>query len=379
MRLIRRILYVTGTRADFGLMRSTLKRIEADTRLSLEIVATGMHLEAAYGLTITEIEQSHLSIAARVRIENGVPNGALMAANVGRMLTGFVPVFEAVRPEIVLLLGDRGEMLAGAIAALHLNIPAAHIHGGERSGTVDEPIRHAISKLSTLHLVATQESRTRLISMGEAESTIHVVGAPGIDGMADLPHRDRKQLAIDYGLDASQPMALLVYHPVLQEAVAAGEHITAIIDSLLTAGVQIIALKPNSDAGSALVRNILEARAASGQIHLFTHLARPTFIAFMATVNIMIGNSSSGIIEAATFGTPVINIGSRQNLRERNSNITDVGVDRNHISDAITTVLGKHRHPRVNIYGDGHAGKRIVDILATLDLDLHSHGKTNAY
>lgn len=375
----RRIVYITGTRADFGLMQSTLKHLDGDPRLSLSVVATGMHLDPAYGLTVAEIEQAGLTIAARIDIEKGTPSGALMGANVGRMLTGFIPPLQAEAPDLVLLLGDRGEMLAGAIAALHLNIPVAHIHGGERSGTVDEPVRHAISKLSSLHLVATQQSRTRLIAMGEAEANIHVVGAPGLDGLAELPQRDRQALAREHGLDAGRSIALLVYHPVLQEAAAAGDHVTAIVDALLSAGAQVVALKPNSDAGSGAVRDRLESYAAAGRIHLFTHLPRTAFTEFMAAADVMVGNSSSGIIEAATFGTPVVNIGSRQNLRERNANITDVGVEREDIIAAIAAALSRGRYPARNVYGDGHAGERIDELLATTDLAALSLGKTNAY
>lgn len=376
---VRRILYVTGTRADFGLMRSTLERINTDPRMALNVVVTGMHLDAAYGLTVGEIEQAQLPIAGRVDILPGQPSGALMAANVGRMLTGLVPVLERVAPDVVLLLGDRGEMLAGAIAALHLNVPVAHIHGGERSGTVDDPVRHAISKLSSLHLVATQQSRNRLVKMGEDEETIHVVGAPGLDGLAELPQRDRLQLAAEFGLDPNRTMALLVYHPVLQEAAEAGEQVAKIVKVLLAGRTQIVALKPNSDAGSTLVRRELEGLAAAGHIQLFTHFERAVFTEFMAAADIMVGNSSSGIIEAATFGTPVINIGQRQNLRERNGNVIDVGVDDIAIGQAITAALNGPRYPRVNVYGDGKAGGRIAEILATVDIEALSHGKTNAY
>lgn len=375
----RHIVYITGTRADFGLMQSTLFRIDGDPRLSLSVVATGMHLDPAYGGTVAEIKQAGLRIAAQVGIGAGLPSGALMGANVGRMLTGFIPVLQAEAPDVVLLLGDRGEMLAGAIAAIHLNIPVAHIHGGERSGTVDEPVRHAISKLSSLHLVATSESRNRLIAMGEAELNIHVVGAPGLDGLGSLPRRDRLALIGEYGLDPTRAIALLVYHPVLQEAAAAGAHVATIVESLLAAGTQVIALKPNSDAGSEAVRERLEVYAAEGRVILFTHLPRIAFVEFMAAADVMVGNSSSGIIEAATFGTPVINIGSRQNLRERNANITDVGVEREDISTAIAAALGRRRYPVSNVYGDGHAGERIAELLATADLAALSSGKTNAY
>lgn len=375
----RRILYISGTRADFGLMRSTLRRIDADPRLALDVLATGVHLDPAYGLTVREIEEAGLALSARVAIEPGEPSGALMASNLGRMLTGFVPAIQASAPDIVLLLGDRGEMLAGAIASIHLNIPVAHIHGGERSGTVDEPVRHAISKLSNIHLVATEESRQRLIAMGEAESSVHVVGAPGIDGLTDVPLRDRATLVRDHGLDPAWPIALMVYHPVLQEAGTAGEQASAIVSCLLDAGVQVVALKPNSDAGSESVRAVLEEHADKGDILFFTHLARPAFIEFMAAADVMVGNSSSGIIEAASFGTPVVNIGSRQNLRERNANVTDVSVEPAGIAVALGAALRHGRHPRANVYGDGRAGERIANILATADLADMTHGKANAY
>lgn len=375
----RRILYVSGTRADFGLMKSTLQLVQTDQRFALDLVVTGMHLDAAYGMTVNEIEQAGLNVVARIPVTDGTPSGALMGSNVGRMTTGLVSAFEAASPDLVLLLGDRGEMLAGAIAALHLNIPIAHIHGGERSGTVDEPVRHAISKLSHLHLVATEQSHERLIRMGEPEHTVHVVGAPGLDGLAELPRRSKAQLAIDHGLRTDQPIALLVFHPILQESMAAGTHIAAIIDSLLSSNMQVVALKPNSDSGSAAVRAVLERRADAGDITLYTHLTRPVFVEFMSRADVMIGNSSSGIIEAATFGTPVINIGSRQNLRQRNGNITDVGVDGDAIKRAITAVISAPRPQPGNVYGDGRAGPRIIEALAAMDLVGLSGGKTNAY
>ncbi|MHA6645989.1 UDP-N-acetylglucosamine 2-epimerase [Mesorhizobium sp. A623] len=375
----RKICYVTGTRADFGLMLSTLRLLDADSSIDLAIVATGMHLLADYGSTINEVVASGLKLAGRVAIAEGEPGGSLMAANIGRMLIGFTETFAASRPDIVLLLGDRGEMLAGAIAALHLNIPIAHIHGGERSGTIDEPIRHAISKLSHIHLVATEQSRRRLISMGERQDTVHVVGAPGLDSLSGLEIQNRTALMQRHGLDPDRGLSLLVYHPVLHETGQAGGDVTAITDALKHAGLQIVALKPNSDAGGAAVRDILEARAAAHDLTLFTHLPRAEFVQFMANADLMIGNSSSGIIEAASFGTPVINLGSRQNLRERNHNTVDIGIDAAAIKSAIGAIVGAPRPVATNIYGDGRAGPRIAATLAELDLTSFKQGKSNAY
>jgi GDP/UDP-N,N'-diacetylbacillosamine 2-epimerase (hydrolysing) len=302
-----------------------------------------------------------------------------MAKNIGRMLIGFTTALESIRPDVVLVLGDRGEMLAGALAAIHLNIPVVHIHGGERSGTVDEPVRHAISKLANFHFVATDESKTRLVRMGEVVDHVHVVGAPGLDGLKELAAADREMLCTRVGFDPAGRIALLVYHPVLQEADTSGDYASRIVDALRANGMQILALKPNSDAGSAEVRAALEARAATGELHLVMHLPRPEFVSWMAACDILIGNSSSGIIEAATFGTPVINVGSRQNLRQRNANVIDVGENLMEINAALERALATFRFPRINVYGDGRSADRIAELLMELDINDSVLQKVNSY
>jgi GDP/UDP-N,N'-diacetylbacillosamine 2-epimerase (hydrolysing) len=375
----RKVCYITGTRADYGLMQSTLQRIQQSETLELSIIVTGMHLLPEYGLTVSQIEAAGLPISARVVIEDGLSTGARMAKNIGRMLIGFVEVLESIQPDIVMLLGDRGEMLAGALAAIHLNIAIVHIHGGERSGTVDEPVRHAISKLAHFHFVATDESKMRLVRMGEFEDRISVVGAPGLDGLSETVLVNRQTLCAGVGFDPARPVALLVYHPVLQEADRSGEYAALIVDAVLAKGFQIMALKPNSDAGSAGVRAVLEARASVGDIYLAAHLRRPEFVSWLAACDILVGNSSSGIIEAATFGTPVVNIGSRQNLRQRNSNVIDSPVDRAGLDDALSRALASSRFDCYNIYGDGRAGERIVELLARINLSESLVAKTNVY
>jgi GDP/UDP-N,N'-diacetylbacillosamine 2-epimerase (hydrolysing) len=375
----RKVCYITGTRADFGLMQSTLQRIQHSDMFGLSLIVTGMHLLPQYGLTVSQIEAAGLPIAARVAVEDGPSTGALMAKNLGRMLIGFVEALETIKPDIVLVLGDRGEMLAGALAAIHLNIAVVHIHGGERSGTVDEPVRHAISKLAHFHFVATEESKARLARMGEAADRIFVVGAPGLDDLKELTLTDRRTLCAEAGFDPQRPVALLVYHPVLQEADSSAEDTTLIVDAVLARGFQVMALKPNSDAGSTGVRAVLEARAAAGDIQLATHLPRPQFASWLAASDILVGNSSSGIIEAASFGTPVVNIGTRQNLRQRNSNVIDSAVDRPALDDALARASASARGDRSNVYGDGKAGARIAELLARIDLVESSVAKANAY
>lgn len=366
---MRKVCYITGTRADFGLMRSTLTTIDDHEGLDLSVIVTGMHLSPLYGHTVDEIEAAELRIAARVPVPLEPATGATMARNIGLMLGAFTDALEAERPDIVLLLGDRGEMLAGALAAIHLNIPVAHIHGGERSGTVDEPVRHAVSKLSHLHFTATQDARDRLIRMGEAADHVHVTGAPGLDGLTAAPPPDRAATAAAHGLDPARPFALMVYHPVLQEAEAAAKDTRALLAVLKTSGVQVLALMPNADAGSEGVRAVLSEADGQNGVIVRTHLVRPDFIAAMAAADLMIGNSSAGIIEAASFGTPVVNIGSRQNLRERNANVIDASGQDDALIDAVAEALAAGRHARTNLYGDGCAGARIARLLAVTPLD----------
>lgn len=375
----RHICYLTGTRADFGLMSSTLDLLHRHPGLKLSVLVTGMHLEPAFGLTVNEIEQRGFDIVARVPCAMEHADGGQMARNIGLMLQCFVDVLQQQRPDALLLLGDRGEMLAGALAAIHLGIPVVHLHGGERSGTVDESVRHAISKLAHIHLTSTEASRKRLIQMGERPELVTVVGAPGLDGLAEQVRGSRLQLCAREGLDAEGRLALLVFHPVLQEAAQAGEQMTVIVQTLLDEGYQVLALMPNADAGSADVRAALSAFEVPGRLVLKTHLPRPEFVAWMAAVDVMVGNSSSGIIEAASFGTPVINLGSRQNMRERNANVKDVPIQAEAMQEALTSLGPRTVPPYLNVYGDGKAGPRIADYLASVSLAPALLDKCNVY
>lgn len=375
---MRTVCYISGTRADFGLMQASLQAIAAHPALSLVTIVTGMHLSARYGNTVDDIVRAGLPVSEQVALDMEPPTGATMARNIGHMLTRFVDAMERLAPDLVLLLGDRGEMLAGALAALHLNIPVAHIHGGERSGTVDEPVRHAISKLAHLHLTATAEAAERLRRMGEDSAHIHVIGAPGLDGLAAQAGLGRAVLCAQAGFDPARPLALLVFHPVLQEAGRAGDDMAAILDALRARQVQVVALMPNADAGSDAVRATLAARAGRDDVHAVTHFPREQFVSWMAAADLMIGNSSAGIIEAASFGTPVINIGSRQGLRERNANTADAEPGPA-LAAAIGAALAHGRYPCVNVYGDGATAARLAQLLAGVALTPALLMKSNAY
>ena len=374
----RNICYISGTRADFGLMRKTLQAIHHTPELKLSLVVTGMHLEQSYGHTVDDIIEANLPITDKVAVDLSTTTGAMMARNIGKMLTAFVDSLVKNVPDVVLLLGDRGEMLAGALAAIHLNIPVVHLHGGERSGTVDELIRHAISKLSHFHFTATQAARDRLIGLGERADRVMVTGAPGLDDTMACTCMPRKILMRQAKLDDKKPVALVIYHPVLQTE-STDNGIQYIMESLLSRHIQVMALEPNADAGRHRIHLVLERYAAMESVCVVAHLKRADFISWMAAVDIMIGNSSAGIIEAASLGTPVVNVGSRQNLRERNDNVIDVPVEKTAIDAAIEQALLHGPYDKRNRYGDGKASFRIVSLLKSIPLDSTVLEKVNAY
>ncbi len=379
---MRKVFYVTGTRADFGLMASTLQRIAAHPQLQLQIAVTGMHLSASCGLTVRDIEATQLPIVARIptNVEERTP--AAMAQGIGEAVIGLTQAMAQARPDLALVIGDRGEMLAGAIAALHLGIPVVHLHGGERSGTVDEPVRHAITKLSHWHFVATEQSRERVIRLGERPEHVWITGAPSLDDLAAQGAVPRAQVLGELGLAADARFVLVLFHPVVQEMEDAHRQTTALAqalgDALAGSPTQILWLAPNADAGSAAILQALDEMSGE-RLHRITHLPRPLYVAALRHAEALIGNSSSGIIEAASFGTPVVNIGNRQRARERNRNTIDCAGERAAIAAAIAQSLAHGRYPAANVYGDGRAGARITDLLASCAISADLLDKVNTY
>ncbi|MDB5897405.1 MAG: hypothetical protein JWP41_1007, partial [Ramlibacter sp.] len=298
-KLTRRILYLSGTRADFGLMKATLQRMQSTPGLALQVAVTGTHLSKEHGHTVDEVRAAGLQVCAELPVDVLTRTGASMSRAIADVLRGMTGVLEHECPDALLLLGDRGEMLAGAIAALHVGIPCVHVHGGERSGTVDEPVRHAISKLASYHCVATDGARERLQRMGEDPDRIFVTGAPGIDDLAQLADVPREAALASLGMPPESGFVLALFHPVVQQAADAAQQARALLDALKQLTLPVLWLDPNADAGS---REILEALAQDklpiGSRRL-RHLPRERFCAAMRHCSVMVGNSSSGIIEAA--------------------------------------------------------------------------------
>ncbi|MBL7480040.1 UDP-N-acetylglucosamine 2-epimerase (hydrolyzing) [Legionella sp. 27fs60] len=375
----RKIIYVTGTRADYGLMREVLKRLDASEHIELLICVTGMHLSTVYGNTVEEIESDGLTICGRIAVDVENTTHIMMSKSIGYEILGMTDVFAQEKPDLILLLGDRGEMLAAAISAVHLNIPLVHLHGGERSGTVDEMIRHAISKLSHYHFVATENSKQRLIKMGEQEESVFVVGAPGLEAIKNYKITNKESIYQRFGFSSNKKMCLCIYHPVVQEYNELKNQFRHVIDAALAVDLQVICLEPNSDAGGHLIREVIKEYSEYPDVKILKHLPRAEFIDCLAHVDVMLGNSSSGIIEAASFNLPVVNVGSRQNLRDRSDNVIDVSTSYDSIRAGLQEALQRSNEVYTNCYGDGMTSEKCYKLLTTLPLNNHILNKCNAY
>ena len=356
-------------------MASTLRLVNACDSLQLGVVATGTHLSEKFGWTVREIEDSGLPIVARITTDVEQRTVLAMSRSVGQVIIGISEVIARERPDLLTVIGDRGEMLAAAAAALHMGTPVVHLHGGERSGTIDESIRHAITKLSHWHFVATAEARQRVIRLGENPKCVWVTGAPSLDDVKTMREIPRAVIEQALGIAANERFAIVLFHPVIQEIESVGGQaknlIAALRMELLPKGIRTIWLAPNADAGSAAIADEVGRGAAfdQGFIKTVTHLRRDEFIGALNYAELLIGNSSAGIIESASVGIPVVNIGSRQQGRERNDNTHDCGYDTHEIAGAIRNALDHGRYPIENRYGNGNSGERIVELLASLPSD----------
>ncbi|MBN1275033.1 UDP-N-acetylglucosamine 2-epimerase (hydrolyzing) [Candidatus Woesearchaeota archaeon] len=367
---MRKITYITGTRADYGLMRKTLKAIEAHPDLQLTIIATGMHLMPTFGKTIKDIiDDGFNPVTIDVKHEQGTRES--LALFFGDFFQGLIKQLQKSKPDILLLLGDRAEMLAGAVAGTYLSIPVAHLHGGEKSGHVDDSVRHAITKLARIHLPATQESAERIISMGEQKKDVHVVGAPGLVGITEdlMP---KEEIAKHFGMEPKNDYLLIIHHPVSISQDESGRQIEAIITAAKKTGLDILIGLPNADPGNEHIIKIIKEQEEETDVHTYTSLPHKTFSSLMSHAQVMIGNSSAGIIEAASFKLPVVNVGERQTGRERSGNVIDTDTDEKSIAEGIKKALSKEFKERVrgvkNVYGDGKTDKRVAEILSTIEL-----------
>lgn len=372
---MKKVAVVTGTRAEYGILQPVLRAIEAREGLQLLLVVTGMHLSPEFGYTVKEIEKDGFEISARVDM---LPSGdtlEAMAESVGLGITGMAQTWARLEPDIILVLGDRTEPLAATIAGAYMNIPVAHIHGGDAcvGGNIDDANRHAITKFAHIHFPATQKSAERIIKMGEEEWRVHMVGSPSLDVILNETLLPAEDLAQQLELDLSRPLILLVQHSVTTQVEAAAQQMRATLAAVVEVGYPVVLIYPNSDAGGREMIQVIREFEKHPCIKTFKSLPHREYLSLMKVASVLVGNSSSGIIEAPSFGLPVVNIGIRQEGRERGGNIIDVGHNQQQIMKAIEKALtDKEFLAEVrkcqNPYGDGKASPRIAEILAKIEI-----------
>jgi len=369
----RTIVVITSSRADYSHLYWPLKDLAAHPEVDLKLIVMGSHLAPTYGITAQEIERDEIPIAARVECLLNSDTDIGMAKTIGVAALGLADVLGQMRPDLLLIIADRYEMLAPASVALALRIPIAHIEGGEISeGAIDDAVRNALTKMSHIHFTSTHLARQRVISMGEEPWRVHRAGAPSLDHLRRSRLLTREELEQRLSLDLNRPTILVAYHPVtiLRETT---EEVEALFAALAATEDQILFCYPNSDAGSHSIierpRNFL-SHHNNGRI--FTNLDPITYWSLLRCVEVLIGNSSSGIMETASFALPTVNIGLRQQGRERARNILDAAPDSTDIREKIAQARNEAFRTSLagmeNPYGDGHASEKIVEILTTVPL-----------
>lgn len=371
---MRKVCIVVGSRANYSSIKSAMRAIDAHPDLQLQVVASASALLDRYGQVVKLIEADGFKPAAKVYmlVEGETP--ATMAKSTGLGLMELPTIFEQLEPDIVLTVGDRFETMATTLAAAYMNIALAHTMGGEVSGTIDESIRHAITKFAHIHFPACSDARDRIIKLGERPEDVHLVGCPRIDLVAEVLEKDKNGIGsnlFEEGVggvfDLNKPFILLSQHSVTTEYGEGERQINATLNAIHRLGIPTIALWPNADAGSEdISRGMRKFREHSddSRIHFFKNLPTDVYIRLMKRTACLVGNSSSAIREGAFIGTPSVNIGSRQDMRQRGHNIVDVDHNSAAIEDAINYQVKHGRYETEPIYGDGHAGERIADTLS---------------
>jgi len=380
----RKICVITGTRADYGILFPIMKAIENAEGLKLFVVATGMHLMKEFGYTVKKIEEDGIKIYQKVDISYSKDTGLAMVDSVGKAVCKLAKSFAKLKPDIVVVLGDRGEMLAAAIAASYLDIPIAHLHGGEVSGHVDGVLRHAITKLAHIHFAATRGAQKRILRLGEECWRVFLSGAPALDNILKGRLTERNKLVEKYGLLENHPLILVAQHPVNIEASDAARQMKITLETVAQFRCQTMVLSPNADAGGRSMLRVIDQFNRFPFIKFFANVAHRDYLSLMRYASVLVGNSSSGLIEAPSLKLPMVNVGDRQVGRERGANVIDAPHEKKALVRAIKKALyDKNLLARVkrgkNPYGDGRASQRIIRVLSKINLDKELLQKRMAY
>ena len=372
----RKICVITGTRADYGLLRWVMQGIKDNAELTLQIIATGMHLSPEFGLTHHEIEKDGFQIDRKVETLTSSDTSVGIAKSMGLGLIGFADALKELKPDLIVVLGDRFEIFAAAAAALVARIPIAHLHGGETTeGAFDEALRHSITKMAHLHFVATEEYRQRVIQLGERPERVFLVGGLGIDNIKCMKLLDREAFESSIGFSLGQKNLLITFHPVTLEIATAEAQMTELLAALVALeDTQLIFTMPNADTdGRKLIAMVNEFVAQHQNARAFTSLGQLRYLSCIAHVDGVLGNSSSGLAEVPSFRKGTINIGDRQRGRLQAKSVIQCDPSRECIRAAIQTLysasfqgsLSEVRNP----YGDGGASEKVLAIIKKISLE----------
>ncbi len=373
---MRKICVVTGTRAEYGLLLWLMKEIQAAPDLQLQVVVTGMHLSPEFGLTYKEIEKE-FSIDKKIEMLLSSDTAIGISKSMGLAQISFAEAYAELQPDLVVVLGDRFEIFAAAAAAMIARIPIAHIHGGETTeGAFDEAIRHSVSKMSHLHFVATEEYRKRVIQLGEDPQRVFNFGAPGLDSIANLQLLNRVELEKSIGFKLAEKNLLVTFHPVTLEQSTAQEQFQQLLFALdEIQDAHVIFTKANADTDGRIINSMIDAyvQRNSERAIAFASLGQLRYLSALVHVDAVVGNSSSGLVEAPSFKIGTVNIGDRQKGRVRASSVIDCAPDKGEIVEAVRSLyqpeFRKKLHEVVNPYGVAGASNRIVGILRSCTLE----------
>lgn len=372
---MKKICILTGSRAEYGLLKPVIEAVSSHAGLKLHLIAAGMHLSREFGHSATEIKKDGFTVRKYIRMNPPDDTSLGMVKAIGRGIRELGDAFSELRPDALIILGDRIEALAGTIAAGYMNIAIAHIHGGDSAQAgLDESARHAITKFAHIHFPATRKSAERIKKMGEEPWRIHVVGAPALDTILNVPLLTRDELAGKYRLPPNEPYILVVQHSVSTSPEKAGMQIVETLEAIKKLSLRTIIIYPNSDAGGREIIGHIKCNLNIKFISAYRNLPHTVYLSLLKYASALVGNSSSGIIESSSFKIPVVNIGDRQKGRERSTNVLDCRHDRSAIKRAIERCLydkgfmKKVKRCR-NPYGEGKAGQKIADILNTIEIN----------
>jgi len=363
----KKILVITGSRGEWGYIRHLLHLCEQSNDLEYSLCVTNMHLLPAFGLSVDEIVRDGFEVDHQIYISLDGYNHPTMVKSLGMFLMSLADIIASNPPDWILLAGDRGEQLMGAIAGGFCYIPVAHIQAGELSGNIDGMTRHAIGKYAHLHLASNQDAADRLIKLGEEPFRVHNVGAPQVDEMVKGVVTDLSELEAKFEMNLQRAYLLVVQHPVTEEFEQAEEQINVTMNALREFDFPKIVILPNNDAGSVMIRDGIN-RHRHGEFYAFANLQRQDYLSFMKHSAAMVGNSSSGLLEAPSFKVPAVNLGRRQNRRVQGKNVINSPFEKEAIVKAIYKALSTEFRAEleancVNPYGDGQSSERILDLL----------------